>query len=354
MNMGNLEQKAPVFKVIVDELSSQIRARHFAPGSSLPSENELSERYSVSRFSVRKALSILESDGLIMRQAGVGSIVCELSGGIALKKPLNIAISGPFSDPYSSGVINEMFYSGIVYESARAACSTENARLIQTSVEEFIAKKGEGVDAFFCISRKEAYSSWQQLNEIASSGKPVIFINRITDLSHIAYVAVDYELESRRAAEFLLRIGKKNIGLVTVECQYADLVRSHGFKLAHEGRAQAVCSCLISGDSVGALEKLEQFIELERPDALFVTSFRLFSYALLARRNLRRQDISIFCFDKLEKNTYRENVMYVDMPLWDMTQHAFQYMVQACRSNDPVPILRQLYACDFILDSNFR
>lgn len=352
--MSASEQKSPVFKVLIDELTKKIQARHFAPGSTLPSENELSDLYGISRFSVRKALSILETDGLIMRQAGVGSIVCELSGGIALKKPLNIGINGPFSDPYSSGLVSEMFYSGIVYESARAACSTENARLIQTSTEEFIAKKGEGVDAFFCISRKESYSSWQQLNEIASSGKPVVFINRITDLSHIAYVAVDYELESMRAAEFLLRLGKKNIGLVTVECQYADIVRSHGFKLAHEGRAQAVRSCLISGDSVGALEVLEKFIEFEKPDALFVTSFRLLSYALLARRNLRRQDISIFCFDKLEKNTYRENVMYVDMPLWDMTQNAFQYLIQASRSNKPVPVLRQLYGCDFILDSNFR
>ncbi|HBP06173.1 MAG TPA: hypothetical protein DFL85_00265 [Lentisphaeria bacterium] len=76
-----MEQKIPVFKETAGTLSAQIRERNFAPGTAQPSENELCRRYSISCFPVRKALSLLEADDLIVRQPGIRSIVREYSGG---------------------------------------------------------------------------------------------------------------------------------------------------------------------------------------------------------------------------------------------------------------------------------
>ncbi|QFU91003.1 HTH-type transcriptional regulator FrlR [Amycolatopsis sp. YIM 10] len=60
---------------LVDELAGQITSGRLAHGDRLPGENELARRYSVSRGTVRSALSDLQHRGLITTQTGVGSFV---------------------------------------------------------------------------------------------------------------------------------------------------------------------------------------------------------------------------------------------------------------------------------------
>ena len=47
------------------------------PGEKLPSENELSQKYSLSRHTVRKALGILEQDGYVEAFHGRGTYCSE-------------------------------------------------------------------------------------------------------------------------------------------------------------------------------------------------------------------------------------------------------------------------------------
>ncbi|MFC3060814.1 FadR/GntR family transcriptional regulator [Paenirhodobacter populi] len=60
---------------IATDLSQRINSGEFAAGSRLPSERDLSARYSVSRPVVREALSHLKSDGLVEARAGSGVFV---------------------------------------------------------------------------------------------------------------------------------------------------------------------------------------------------------------------------------------------------------------------------------------
>lgn len=57
------------------ELRRSIIEGKYAVGDLLPSENELCAHYGIARMTVRNALSNLESEGLIERQKGKGSIV---------------------------------------------------------------------------------------------------------------------------------------------------------------------------------------------------------------------------------------------------------------------------------------
>lgn len=61
-----------VSKDIVDQLQSLIFSGKFAPGDRLPAEKELTEHFHVSRISVRDALRVLESQGLIKIRVGAG------------------------------------------------------------------------------------------------------------------------------------------------------------------------------------------------------------------------------------------------------------------------------------------
>lgn len=76
--------------VIAEDLRTQIIVGGLRPGSSLPSEPELMERYKFSRASVREALRLLESDGLIYIKRGP-------RGGVRVNHPDTSHVSRSFA-----------------------------------------------------------------------------------------------------------------------------------------------------------------------------------------------------------------------------------------------------------------
>lgn len=69
------DNPTPLYEQIKTILREQIAMGVLAPGTALPTENELCKTYQVSRITVVKALSDLTHDGLIHRVQGKGSIV---------------------------------------------------------------------------------------------------------------------------------------------------------------------------------------------------------------------------------------------------------------------------------------
>ncbi len=65
----------PRHEQLSDWLREQIEKGRYKPDDRLPSEHELSERFGVSRITVRRALQTLEHEGLIYRRQGLGSFV---------------------------------------------------------------------------------------------------------------------------------------------------------------------------------------------------------------------------------------------------------------------------------------
>jgi GntR family transcriptional regulator len=73
--MDRIESSVPQYIQIADRLLDQIESGELAPGSRLPSERKLSELFDVNRLTLRKALSKLETQGLIVRKHGKGNYV---------------------------------------------------------------------------------------------------------------------------------------------------------------------------------------------------------------------------------------------------------------------------------------
>jgi GntR family transcriptional repressor for pyruvate dehydrogenase complex len=74
---------------IAEQIRSAILAGEYAPGDKLPSERDLAEMFCVSRPSVREALNMLSSAGLIASHQGGGTVVLSL---------LDTAEVNPFSE----------------------------------------------------------------------------------------------------------------------------------------------------------------------------------------------------------------------------------------------------------------
>ena len=65
----------PVFKQIADGLRSAILSGELAPGSRVPSEQQLMDAYGVARGTIRDAVGLLRSEGLVRTEHGRGSYV---------------------------------------------------------------------------------------------------------------------------------------------------------------------------------------------------------------------------------------------------------------------------------------
>ncbi|MEU5724837.1 GntR family transcriptional regulator [Micromonospora sp. NPDC047738] len=64
-----------VFRQLADLLRNLITSGDLAPGASLPSELRLAQEYGLSRTSVRQAISLLRSEGLVIVQPPRGTFV---------------------------------------------------------------------------------------------------------------------------------------------------------------------------------------------------------------------------------------------------------------------------------------
>lgn len=69
----------PLYVQLAERIRSKIKNNTYSVGTQLPSEEALREHVDMSRSTVRKALAILESEGLITKVRGKGSFVAQPS-----------------------------------------------------------------------------------------------------------------------------------------------------------------------------------------------------------------------------------------------------------------------------------
>ncbi|HHT39450.1 MAG: GntR family transcriptional regulator [Acholeplasmatales bacterium] len=65
----------PIYLIIENDIKAAINNGSFKSGDLIPSENELKEKYNVSRMTVRQALNNLVNEGLLFRHQGKGTFV---------------------------------------------------------------------------------------------------------------------------------------------------------------------------------------------------------------------------------------------------------------------------------------
>ena len=68
-------RRSPLYIQLKEIIRAKIEDGEYAPGSSIPSENQLAETYGINRVSVHSALSALEGEGLIKSVQGKGFFV---------------------------------------------------------------------------------------------------------------------------------------------------------------------------------------------------------------------------------------------------------------------------------------
>jgi len=72
--------RVPFYIQIRQYIIDNIQQKKWRPNDKIPSENELAEKFGVSRITVKKALDTLVEEGIIYRIQGRGSFVSEEKG----------------------------------------------------------------------------------------------------------------------------------------------------------------------------------------------------------------------------------------------------------------------------------
>ncbi|MFH8410721.1 GntR family transcriptional regulator [Streptomyces sp. NPDC018019] len=75
--MTDTPNKVPPYKRVADQLRQEVKRGDLAPGDKLETEAELAQRFSVSRGTVRRAIDLLKSEGLLISRQGSGAFVRE-------------------------------------------------------------------------------------------------------------------------------------------------------------------------------------------------------------------------------------------------------------------------------------
>ena len=65
----------PLYQQLYDAIKAEINCGTYLPGDRIPSEQELSQTYDVSRITVRKAMEMLTEDNIIIKRPGKGTFV---------------------------------------------------------------------------------------------------------------------------------------------------------------------------------------------------------------------------------------------------------------------------------------
>ncbi len=127
-----------VYDRIAERLRAQISAGHYPPAGALPSEAALAQRFRVARSTIRRALAVLEDEGLIDTMPGAGRRVKDPQQRAALYRYQAIAAE-----------VREQIITGVL--AAGMALPSESAlrrqyRASRNTVRQALAElEGEGL-----------------------------------------------------------------------------------------------------------------------------------------------------------------------------------------------------------------
>jgi len=110
-------ERRNTYELVAESLLALISERHLKPGDALPTERELMQHYAVGRSSVREALRMLESKGLITASGSGSFAVADF------RNPLNDSLSLLLAVEESS--LRELFQVRRILEGEAVALATE-------------------------------------------------------------------------------------------------------------------------------------------------------------------------------------------------------------------------------------
>jgi GntR family transcriptional regulator len=241
----------PIYYQIKQTIRNWIINREYNPGEKIPSENELAERFNVSRLTVRQAISQLSQEGFLTARRGDGTFITE-----------NVDLIDSYSFEFR-GLIDDFFFAQI------APLKTRFVEIQKETITKLIREK------------------LQLGNDVTE----VVRIKRIRYLKDrlftytVNYLPLEIGMKIKEKALFgrsLLQVMEQDLGIrftgavQTIEAHFAD----------HEVSKQLA---IPSGSPILFVERI-MYTKKQKPVEIFQSSYRGDMYKFIVRyKNVLRK-----------------------------------------------------------------
>jgi GntR family transcriptional regulator, transcriptional repressor for pyruvate dehydrogenase complex len=139
-------ERKKVYELVAERLVQEISDRRLNPGDELPRERNLAESYGVGRSSVREALRMLESRGLIASPGGGRLVVADYANPLNQSLALLLRMhDGDLGELFEIRRILEVESAGLAAQ-RRSSQDLEAMRAAQLSMQDGIASAERYVD----------------------------------------------------------------------------------------------------------------------------------------------------------------------------------------------------------------
>ena len=224
------ESQKPLYRQLADEIRRQIRDGEILPGQKLMSESEMLKKYGVGRLTIRNALQLLVSEGLLKKSQGKGTFCAEAEE----RKDLNVQVFLNMTDtyfiPYYVRGISEVLSrsnSNFLISDTRDDDMTLCALL-----ENVTPKNSSGVIVQCtdeCLNDEVSERITGIMRDLSDSGIPVIILDgRLNDVN-VSCFTLDEIAGGMRAAEHLAAFGHKKCAFLNFETHRDSRLRFRGF-----------------------------------------------------------------------------------------------------------------------------
>ena len=202
------------YERIVSWVQTEIENGALSRGDKLPSENELMERFRVSRQTVRRAMEELTEKGVVEGRRGSGTYVTVNTRRYAAGKEIRIAVMLTYVDTYIfpsiiKGIESVLSSEGCTLQIAMTDNAMEKERML---LKEFIHT--QSVDGIIAETVKSALPNpnMELYREIENMGIPVLFVNSYYKELDIPHISMDDRKAGYLAAKHLAECGHTRIG----------------------------------------------------------------------------------------------------------------------------------------------
>lgn len=325
-----MTRRSILYEQIYTYLKQEIQSGNYKTGDLLPTEQELTTQFGVSRMTTNRALQLLNSEGLIVRKAGIGTFVAEQPvsnrmrdtqavyelttfGPNAKVTPMyrNIGFVIPFLT-HSFGpellaeIERELHEQGITLS---VACSYGSQATEEEVVERLIATGTQGL--IVCPVNGEFYNP--AILRLHVNNFPIVLVDKQLPGIPVPFVTSDNTTAARDLTEHLLGLGHRSIVFFSPEWKgtstlserrdsFVATLTEHGIEHQETYDLRTIpWTKMEDGLDVAQLSTIMQFLN-EHPEvtAVFATDDQLAEYWLEAARRCGKRvpdELSIVCFD---------------------------------------------------------
>ncbi|MDO5702388.1 MAG: GntR family transcriptional regulator [Lachnospiraceae bacterium] len=219
-----MAESGPKYRQVVDWVKENIENGNLKPGDRLMSEMELSEKFGLSRQTIRHATGELVSQQLVTRVQGSGTYIgsaSALEAAAQAERPereryMRIAVVSTFYDSYIfpptiKGIERTLSKAGYTMQ----VSFTDNSIRKEGAIMGGLLENG-GIDGLIVEGVKSALPNpnLPLYREFQKRGLPVLFFNACYPDLDAPCVRLDDSGVAERATKMLLAAGHRNIGAI--------------------------------------------------------------------------------------------------------------------------------------------